>query len=61
MGRSVQPKDIWVEMERREKLFGIAEKLRKTPFIEPPPREVLPVRRERAGGGAPADNFSPGL
>jgi phosphoribosyl-ATP pyrophosphohydrolase len=26
---SVQPKDVWREMERRERLFGIAEKLHK--------------------------------
>ncbi|MDO8533366.1 MAG: phosphoribosyl-ATP diphosphatase [Xanthobacteraceae bacterium] len=44
----VQPKDIWAEMERREKLFGIAEKLRKTPLVEPSPRDVPPVRLERA-------------
>ena len=25
----VQPKDVWREMERRERLFGIAEKLTK--------------------------------
>jgi len=25
----VQPKDVWREMERRERLFGIAEKLPK--------------------------------
>src|SRR5436190_23990023 len=25
----VQPKDVWAEMDRRERLFGIAEKLRK--------------------------------
>src|ERR1700750_1597775 len=25
----VHPKDVWAEMERRERLFGIAEKLKK--------------------------------
>jgi len=25
----VNPKDVWAEMDRRERLFGIAEKLRK--------------------------------
>ena len=25
----VHPKDVWAEMDRRERLFGIAEKLRK--------------------------------
>jgi phosphoribosyl-ATP pyrophosphohydrolase len=26
----IQPKDVWKEMDRRERLFGIAEKLLKT-------------------------------
>ena len=43
----VQPKDIWVEMDRREKLFGIAEKLRKTPLNEPK-RDTTPVRLDRS-------------
>lgn len=43
----VQPKDIWAEMERREKLFGIAEKLRKTPSNEPK-RDATPVRLDRS-------------
>jgi len=43
----VQPKDIWTEMDRREKLFGIAEKLRKTPLNEPK-RETTPVRLDRS-------------
>jgi phosphoribosyl-ATP pyrophosphohydrolase len=43
----VQPKDIWAEMDRREKLYGIAEKLRKTPLVEPLQREVPAVRMER--------------
>jgi len=25
----VQPKEVWLEMDRRERLFGIAEKLQK--------------------------------
>jgi phosphoribosyl-ATP pyrophosphohydrolase len=30
----VDPKDVWKEMERRERLFGIAEKMRKAPTDE---------------------------
>jgi len=43
----VQPKDIWMEMDRREKLFGIAEKLRKTPLNEPK-GDATPVRLDRS-------------
>lgn len=35
----VRPQDVWAEMERRERLFGIAEKLPKGPVqvtAEPP-------------------------
>ena len=36
----VRPQDIWAEMDRREKLLGIAEKMpksvRKTPKVSPP-------------------------
>lgn len=45
----VQPKEIWAELERREKLQGIAEKLPKVPFPKtgaPPSRESK--RRARA-------------
>ncbi|HEY6257485.1 MAG TPA: phosphoribosyl-ATP diphosphatase [Xanthobacteraceae bacterium] len=45
----VEPREVWAEMERRERLFGIAEKLPKEAFkealedglkgpAEPPPR-----------------------
>lgn len=27
----IRPEDVWAEMERREQLYGIAEKLLKTP------------------------------
>ena len=30
----VDPKDVWKEMDRRERLFGIAEKMRKVPAHE---------------------------
>ena len=43
----VQPKDVWAEMDRREKLFGIAEKMPKAgvPGSEP---DKTPVPIERA-------------
>ena len=37
----VQPKEVWKEMERRERLFGIAEKLLKTPAQADPRRKVV--------------------
>jgi phosphoribosyl-ATP pyrophosphohydrolase len=49
----VKPADVWDEMERRERLLGIAEKLPKDPpKDEPTPsasRKIvaLPVRRRR--------------
>jgi phosphoribosyl-ATP pyrophosphohydrolase len=45
----VQPKDVWAEMARRERLLGIAEKLPKS-FVEPPSRRkvvALESRRSR--------------
>src|SRR4051795_7945814 len=36
----VQPKEVWKEMERRERLFGIAEKLLKEPTEVDPRRKV---------------------
>ena len=43
----VHPKDVWMEMERRERLLGIAEKLPKEP-LDAPPRERpdAPPRRK---------------
>jgi phosphoribosyl-ATP pyrophosphohydrolase len=32
----VEPREVWAEMERRERLFGIAEKLPKDGFKDPP-------------------------
>src|SRR3954464_6794932 len=37
----VQPKEVWKEMERRERLFGIAEKLMKEPSETDPRRKVV--------------------
>jgi phosphoribosyl-ATP pyrophosphohydrolase len=43
----VQPKDIWAEMDRREKMYGIAEKIAKNPLFEHK-RDDAPVPIERA-------------
>lgn len=43
----VQPKDIWVEMERREKLLGIAEKPPKSQANEHK-RSLQPIEMNRA-------------
>jgi phosphoribosyl-ATP pyrophosphohydrolase len=40
----VQPEDVWREMERRERLLGIAEKLPKSPVKMP---KALPARLGR--------------
>ena len=42
----VQPKDVWKEMERRERLFGIAEKLPKE-TLEDPRRKVVALDARR--------------
>ena len=43
----VQPKDVWKEMERRERLFGIAEKLLKEPADADPRRKVVALESRR--------------
>jgi len=44
----VLPKDVWAEMERREKLLGIAEKLPKIPAPKSVPQiERLAARKRR--------------
>ena len=42
----VQPKDVWKEMERRERLFGIAEKLMKD-AADDPRRKVVTLESRR--------------
>src|SRR6476619_30149 len=42
----VQPKEVWKEMERRERLFGIAEKLTKE-GIDDPRRKVVALEPRR--------------
>ena len=44
----VQPKEVWKEMERRERLFGIAEKLLKEPADADPRRKVVALETRRA-------------
>ena len=41
----VRPEDVWAEMQRREHLLGIAEKLPKTSTKMPKAATVSPVRR----------------
>jgi phosphoribosyl-ATP pyrophosphohydrolase len=44
----VHPKDVWLEMERRERLLGIAEKLPKERPEASPRRKVVALDRSRA-------------
>jgi phosphoribosyl-ATP pyrophosphohydrolase len=43
----VHPKDVWTEMERRERMMGIAEKLPKERPDAAPRRKVVPLDRSR--------------
>jgi phosphoribosyl-ATP pyrophosphohydrolase len=43
----VQPKEVWKEMERRERLFGIAEKLLKEAADADPRRKVVTLESRR--------------
>jgi phosphoribosyl-ATP pyrophosphohydrolase len=43
----IHPKDIWMEMERRERLLGIAEKLPKERAEAPLRRKVVALDRSR--------------
>jgi phosphoribosyl-ATP pyrophosphohydrolase len=45
---NVHPKDVWAEMERRERLLGIAEKLPKDRVDAPTRRKVVALDRSRA-------------
>jgi phosphoribosyl-ATP pyrophosphohydrolase len=44
----VQPKDVWREMDRRERLFGIAEKLHKDAAENDARRKVVTLESRRA-------------
>ena len=43
----VEPKDVWAEMKRRERLFGIAEKLPKNPVDLAVRRKVVALDSRR--------------
>jgi phosphoribosyl-ATP pyrophosphohydrolase len=43
----VQPKEVWKEMERRERLMGIAEKLPKASAEPDLPRKVVALESRR--------------
>src|ERR1700693_5958968 len=43
----VRPNEVWKEMERRERLFGIAEKLLKDPADADPRRKVVAIESRR--------------
>lgn len=46
----VQPKEVWKEMDRRERLLGIAEKLPKEPHDADPRRKVVALESRRVRG-----------
>jgi phosphoribosyl-ATP pyrophosphohydrolase len=43
----INPKEVWAEMDRREELFGIAEKLPKKSSEPPPRRKIVALERAR--------------
>jgi phosphoribosyl-ATP pyrophosphohydrolase len=43
----VHPDEVWREMERRERLLGIAEKLPKTALVSSLPRKVVALESRR--------------
>jgi phosphoribosyl-ATP pyrophosphohydrolase len=43
----VHPEEVWEEMERRERLLGIAEKIPKTAVVPSLPRKVVALERRR--------------
>ena len=45
----IHPKDVWAEMNRRERLFGIAEKLPKRSARSFARRKVVALESRRAG------------
>jgi phosphoribosyl-ATP pyrophosphohydrolase len=44
----VHPKDVWAEMDRRERLQGIAEKVPKGLVVPPSRRKVVSLESQRA-------------
>lgn len=43
----VRPEHVWAEMQRREAMFGIAEKLPKSQVQAPPRRKVVALDHRR--------------
>jgi phosphoribosyl-ATP pyrophosphohydrolase len=43
----IQPKEIWKEMERRQRMMGIAEKLPKSSAVVEPLRKVVALETRR--------------
>jgi phosphoribosyl-ATP pyrophosphohydrolase len=43
----VRPQDVWAEMERRERLFGLAEKVPKTRIPSSARRKVISLHKRR--------------
>jgi phosphoribosyl-ATP pyrophosphohydrolase len=43
----VRPQDVWAEMERRERLFGLAEKVPKTRVPSSERRKVISLQKRR--------------
>ncbi len=44
----VHPQEVWIEMERRERLLGIAEKLPKSALEQSSRRKVVALEHRRA-------------
>jgi phosphoribosyl-ATP pyrophosphohydrolase len=44
----LRPQDIWAEMDRRERMLGIAEKLPKSPAPAKPPKAIGGVAKSAA-------------
>lgn len=44
----VRPNEVWAEMERRERLFGLAEKLPKARIPSSERRKVISLQKRRA-------------
>jgi phosphoribosyl-ATP pyrophosphohydrolase len=43
----VHPEEVWEEMQRRERLLGIAEKIPKSAVLPAPPRKIVALERRR--------------
>jgi phosphoribosyl-ATP pyrophosphohydrolase len=45
----IRPQDVWNEMERRERLLGLAEKMPKARIPSSERRQVIPLQKRRIG------------